>query len=832
MGISFSNLFELRPDNTVHFNPSANVNLGLASGSISADGTVTAGLGNSIITFSGKGQITQNPDGSFQCPLSSFELSISSPDGNNSVSFDFASGGLQPHPTDPYAPDMPSLNVTTTSTFAGTVVSEYTANVTTDDFFDREVGGFLSGGLLGNAYTAIRHRHRDIDEAVNGKYHNDVNRDGSYRVAYYDPLLLDLDGDGLETTGMNGQGSVKFDHNQDGLKTASGWVKSDDGILVFDRNGDGAINNGNELFGDNTFLSNGEKAQNGFAALADLDTNGDGKIDANDQDFANLKVWRDLNQDGTTDSGELFTLGELGIASLNLDYKNVDQVLDGGNRLTQIGTYTTEDGSVYQMSDVNLVSNSFYSSYTEHITLTADQAKLANIQGQGRLRDLNEAATLSSDLAAILNQYSLARTREEQLGLLDQLVLEWAKTDPEFGHYVITSMTFEDQNSSNVIWLRPGQQKPIYLDDTIEMLALRKELDGLTDEIRILDAFTGVSTHNINLSVNGQKTIDSIKSIYQEMLDYAYEALLIQTRLKPYLSQIEMHLADNGDLIVNYDKMNLLFQDVYRTDIKKGIIDLAEMIVVGGFKDWDGTTLLASLVANTTDTATLNSIFNSLDKNTLNALHFTLGSEANDVITNNLIGGYLFGGAGDDKLYGRGTFNGGTGNDYIAAQTSSVSDTFLFNLGDGADVIDSYDNNGGGIYAGKDKIVFGKEVTAEMVGYRRESNHLIITVGKQGDQVTINNYFAGAAYRTINRFEFADGTVWDNISARGFTFTGSDEADNISTSSGTDRINASAGNDTLTGNYAGNYLDGGAGDDKLYGRGIFNGGSGDDYLAA
>ncbi|KEY60896.1 hemolysin-type calcium binding protein related domain protein [Serratia sp. DD3] len=78
-------------------------------------------------------------------------------------------------------------------------------------------------------------------------------------------------------------------------------------------------------------------------------------------------------------------------------------------------------------------------------------------------------------------------------------------------------------------------------------------------------------------------------------------------------------------------------------------------------------------------------------------------------------------------------------------------------------MIDSYDNNGGGIYAGKDKIVFGKEVTAEMVGYRRESNHLIITVGKQGAQVTINNYFAGAAYRTINRFEFADGTVWQDI---------------------------------------------------------------------
>jgi len=129
------------------------------------------------------------------------------------------------------------------------------------------------------------------------------------------PLVLDLDGDGVETTSLN-DGSY-FDHDANGFAEKTGWVASDDGLLVWDRNGDGIINNGKELFGDQTILKSGTKAANGFQALADLDDNKDGKIDANDSAFGQLKVWRDFDGDGYSSIDELYTLNELGITALN-----------------------------------------------------------------------------------------------------------------------------------------------------------------------------------------------------------------------------------------------------------------------------------------------------------------------------------------------------------------------------------------------------------------------------------------------------------------------------------------------------------------------------------
>lgn len=107
-----------------------------------------------------------------------------------------------------------------------------------------------------------------------------------------------------------------LDHDGNSFAGESGWVGKDDGLLVLDKNGNGTIDNGSELFGNNTALQEGGKA-NGFAALADLDSNADGKIDSKDAAFASLKVWKDSNGDGVTQAGELLTLAEdAGVASL------------------------------------------------------------------------------------------------------------------------------------------------------------------------------------------------------------------------------------------------------------------------------------------------------------------------------------------------------------------------------------------------------------------------------------------------------------------------------------------------------------------------------------
>ena len=79
-----------------------------------------------------------------------------------------------------------------------------------------------------------------------------LNRSGKFHVIVYDPLVLDLDGDRVELIAENNWNGVLFDFNGNGIKTATQWVSSDDGLLVWDRNGNGKIDNGSELFGEDT----------------------------------------------------------------------------------------------------------------------------------------------------------------------------------------------------------------------------------------------------------------------------------------------------------------------------------------------------------------------------------------------------------------------------------------------------------------------------------------------------------------------------------------------------------------------------------------------------
>ncbi len=213
-----------------------------------------------------------------------------------------------------------------------------------------------------------------------------------------DPLALDLDGDGIETTGITATTQTLFDHNGDGVKTGTGWLKGDDAWLVLDKNANGSIDNGNELFGVDTVMSNGQKAANGFAALADLDSNHDGVFNADDAQYAQVQLWRDLDQDGISDSGELQTLSAAGIASINLNSTAATVNLGNGNTQSASATYTRSDGSTGTAANLNLAANAFYREFAQKITLTAEAARLPGLQGAGMVRDLQEAASLDARL--------------------------------------------------------------------------------------------------------------------------------------------------------------------------------------------------------------------------------------------------------------------------------------------------------------------------------------------------------------------------------------------------------------------------------------------------
>jgi hypothetical protein len=180
--------------------------------------------------------------------------------------------------------------------------------------------------------------------AVDSTVNTDFTTAQNWRPAR-DPLVLDLNGGGISTVGINPSAPILFDHDGDGIKTGTGWVGAAEGMLMLDINANGNIDSGRELFGDNTLLPSGQLAANGFAALAQYDSNADGRINSQDAIYTQLKIWQDANQDGVSQTSELSTLAQQGVSSINLTATQTNTNLGGGNTQTWTGSFVRVDGT-------------------------------------------------------------------------------------------------------------------------------------------------------------------------------------------------------------------------------------------------------------------------------------------------------------------------------------------------------------------------------------------------------------------------------------------------------------------------------------------------------
>ncbi len=166
------------------------------------------------------------------------------------------------------------------------------------------------------------------------------------------PIVIDLNGDGLLDLVHLDDSGIEIDVNNDGLADRMGWVGASDGLLALDRNGDGTITAVSEI----SFTQDLEGAQTDLEGLAAFDSNGDGYLTASDERFAEFQIWQDLNQDGISQEGELQTLDEAGLTSINLTAHTGQQAFGGYLDNVVFGTTAIQwdDGSEGIAGDVGL----------------------------------------------------------------------------------------------------------------------------------------------------------------------------------------------------------------------------------------------------------------------------------------------------------------------------------------------------------------------------------------------------------------------------------------------------------------------------------------------
>ena len=235
------------------------------------------------------------------------------------------------------------IQMTGGSVWRGQLIHGHTCNI------PRPAGGRGGGGTCNDAPIALaKTRGKDPRPTLMNPYCcNSVEQADCFNgggewtdstCSCYSPIVIDVAGNGFDLT--NADDGVLFDVNRIGTREQVSWTSanSDDSWLVLDRNGNGVIDDGKELFGSASpqpFLGPGE-SKHGFRALAMFDQlenggNGDGQIDSQDAVFSSLKLWRDINHNGISEAGELQALGSSDVRVLELDYKESRRKDDQGN---------------------------------------------------------------------------------------------------------------------------------------------------------------------------------------------------------------------------------------------------------------------------------------------------------------------------------------------------------------------------------------------------------------------------------------------------------------------------------------------------------------------
>jgi Ca2+-binding RTX toxin-like protein len=603
----------------------------------------------------------------------------------------------------------------------------------------------------------------DVNYPLPLRYSNDLYRNAITQRAR-DPLAIDLDGDGIETLGIPTTGiPILFDHDADGVKTGTGWLKGDDAWLVLDRNGNGTIDSGRELFGVDTLVpaTNGQtrNATSGFDALNSVDSNADGVFNASDAAFGQVRLWQDLNADGLSQANELSTLAAKGIQSISLTPSTTVVNLGNGNTVNGTATVVRADGSTTQAGAVSvaataanleLANNPFYRQFANPIAVTASAKALPEMGGSGYVRDLREAMSLSPALTQRVQQFAQATTRDQQLALVDAVIATWSKSIQSDSE--ISAQAKEPwrntaiERSGGVVLHTSGAGESItnqlidfdrrYSSTVFGVPGSPNADSGAGDLITLLQAFNGTPVWTwlgsltlemangaivqgwslpwepnwpgqIDLSLSGQ-FLQLLLNSYDSLRESVYGVLVVQTRLQPYLDAIDLVIDDTG---IRFDTTALQAKltSTYAATPQKGLEDFVELAKFAmptlnavGFEAMPMLrTWIDAIPANSPLWAALASLNVGTGAGSIGTggSDMFFGDASNSVIEGGAGADLLDGGSGADILYGD------AGDDWLYG--GADNDTLIGGVGD-----DTLDGGAGNDTlsgdAGNDTYLFGR----------------------------------------------------------------------------------------------------------------------------
>lgn len=641
-----------------------------------------------------------------------------------------------------------------------------------------------------------------------------------------DPLIIDLGETGIELRSL--EHGVNFDLDNNGFAEKTAWIGTEDGFLALDRNGNGSIDNGGELFGDQVILKDGSKSESGFEALAELDDNGDGIIDNKDSAFANLRVWIDANHNGKSDSNELKTLNETGIISISLEHSEVSIVdEETGARIAESASVTINKNGAVSTVDISEFWFPVNSSDT-----TQDGVVTA-----GNVPNIIQAVN------------------DDESGELLELFYEFSEsTDIVMKRYYLKKILYKITDSKNIAINSRGGN-----------------IDAR--DLHVIEQFMGRDFEGVGGSNPNSNAASILKDIYTNIENQYYNILNMYCGLGGYLNATYEYEDENGNKNLNLDFLNYIFDEkaAEGENIDYLVYDLG--VYLKSYDKINGTSCFteysnhysenyAYIVESTKSGNTYlgtesNDSYNGTSKN-----DFIFGESGND----NLHGGNgndaISGGSGNDTLYGdsgndiligdegNDTLDGGTGNDTLKGGYGD--DTYIFAKGYGNDTIIDSD--------GLNTLRFKGIKPSDILVNGTDEYDATITIKGTNDTLVIKDFRKSEEYRNYdleidgvkmhvtdkdspfrhiyggNGDDVLKAVVDDSI-MHAFggddTVYGSKENDVIYGNEGNDTVYAGNGNDFVYGGDDNDAIFGEEGDDIIYGDNgddILDGGAGNDIL--